>query len=64
MITIRYLGNGMSQHHRYEVIRDGMVVGGVFLPWRSRHPGPLISRDDLGAGFRCLEAAIRGFRFM
>jgi hypothetical protein len=53
MITIRYLGNAMSLHTKYEVLRDKVVVGAVSVP--------NITSRDLSAGGRAYAIALRDF---
>jgi hypothetical protein len=33
MITVRFLGNRLSKHGHYEVLRDSQVVGCVIVPY-------------------------------
>lgn len=53
MITIRFLGNAKSTRIRFEVLRDGKIVGSVFLSGQY---------NIYDSGTRVMAIALRDFR--
>jgi len=54
MITIRYLGNAMTLHTRFEVLREGEIIGCIWVRGATMR--------DLSVPRRAMEIALHDFR--